>query len=886
MKFARYLEEQQQPEWTRAYIRYRPLKRLIKEVDAHRRARMALVRAQQPPSPPTFGFARTFTLSDHREQAHPPTATAHTNDNPPFHLARSLWAQAHPLGPADHTASVDMAEQGEAHARHRHSSSPHLPAAAADQPSPVSASGDASSTVAPAHAPKVHIASPPTSGSASPEEGSGLPPVPLPTQLSIDPHATIVPPYSATQTGTQSADKSSDEEKAPDEPTRALLHLLLATFDAEERKIFAVLDTEMARMLSFYEERRNEAETRFEQIAIQLKDLAEHRVRYRASLARAAHYPAYASGVSIPGRTSATIPRIVRKKASMEPPAAVAASAATAAAQEPSEENDPGYERRAQAIKAIHSVVPGAVNISLPPVSVAAVGATGFDPERYKSARRAVKGAMLELYRQLHILQTFQFLCRVGMVKILKKASKTWGVPVSEPYLAARVNNTALVTDDSVSQLVRATEDLYAAFYEHGDRKKAVERLRSTTGGTTIMPAPHHLSAFRAGLFTGVAVCATCAGLVQAMRPDTKERIPDWQALMRVYGAFMIVIVFAALYGINLLVWHNWRVNAPFIFQFDLRSTLHPMQYFPFPCLLTMILAIFFWLSFLDPFPGAIAPTTWPLVRLSPRYIARCCTANQICAGLGRCFCGAVDKPVSHIPHSLARVVCANGASPADWGHAPWYAVECAVQGLLPRRRDEQPAVLCLGALGIRMQLRRALALRILRLQQNVVAGRFVSFLPIPAFHAVLAALVRLAAHGPHPPGQRRQVCHGGVPVVHVCLLAIQWLVYVGPCGCRVRDCVERVLAVRISVGHPDGLVLAPATLATVPIPARHVVVQLAVVYVLHGDCDERVHPLRVVDLLLSRARLAATAGIHCRPTRNAPPVAVEPHSRRKRASW
>lgn len=796
MKFARYLEEQQQPEWSKVYIRYRPLKRLIKSVEARRRARMAYLRSQQPPNPPS-AFARTFTTSaslDHRPTTQRTTADRSVSPGDPssshpaasgspeqqgaqpsFHLARYLWDASSPTLSRDQPDGEKEKQRDGASSAvspgdpqvQRTLSSADLPSAAAatgaqltneeddakqypacpvPAPSaPVKEEKEANGTEETRrteehqvdHHPKVKILTPPdiskirarskhthfakhgVEGREHPQtqlddDAPVLPPVHLPPLLHIDPQATIIPPYCSQGSEKASPQKTSPDSSesqtasarasprdssatctkhiqpcpshsqtltdqdpgepdsaeipiAPDETpdgslpsataeetnaaNQALLTLILSSFDEEERKIFAVLDTEMARMLSFYEERRDEARTRFEQIALQLQELAEHRRRYRA--AKQTHHlnlnplPGQGSnsgleqndlGVSS-GRSSGVggsrvgvnlVPRaqgVLRHSASLHrigasllrpspghftpaqaaPPSEGKTSLDRGFSLSPDVQvEDPGQERRVEAMKAIPSKIPGA-----------GVGAGEFDPERYKSARRAMKLAMLELYRQLHILQSFQFLCRVGMVKILKKASKRFGVPVSEPYLQSRVNSTSLAEDDSVTQLAQATEELYAAFYEHGDMKKARERLRSMTGGTALVPSSHHWPAFQTGVFLGVAVCATCAGLVEAMHPDARTRIPQWERLMRLYGALMIMTTFGALYGINLLVWHRCRVNAPFIFQFDLRSAIHPIQFLPLPCLTTMLLAIFFWLSFLDPFPHAIAPTTWPLVRVS-----------------------------------------------------------------------------------------------------------------------------------------------------------------------------------------------------------------------------------------------------------------------------
>ena len=207
-------------------------------------------------------------------------------------------------------------------------------------------------------------------------------------------------------------------------------------------------------------------------------------------------------------------------------------------------------------------------------------------------------------------------------------------VPVADVYYQARVSPSKLITSQTVEKLIHSTEEIFIAYFEHGDRKKALSRLRISVAGNASQHPSHHLSVFKAGLFTGVALCATVAGLVTALHPDTRIRVPAWDSLLRVYGALYIPTVFALLFGINLAAWKSARISEyaivhmldallidlladwPFVFETDPRHTIDEHQYWQIPSLLLVVLSIFMWLSFLDPFPWAIAATTWPLVYL------------------------------------------------------------------------------------------------------------------------------------------------------------------------------------------------------------------------------------------------------------------------------
>lgn len=94
------------------------------------------------------------------------------------------------------------------------------------------------------------------------------------------------------------------------------------------------------------------------------------------------------------------------------------------------------------------------------------------------------------------------------------------------------------MASESVEKLIKSTEEIFTAYFEHGNRKKALDRLRVNASGQTVDPRhTHHLSVARAGFFVGVALCATVGGLIEAMHPDTQATIPQWRSLLRVYGA-------------------------------------------------------------------------------------------------------------------------------------------------------------------------------------------------------------------------------------------------------------------------------------------------------------------------------------------------------------
>lgn len=419
----------------------------------------------------------------------------------------------------------------------------------------------------------------------------------------------------------QPSDTKNRDLKEDREYLDSLNELIHSSFDTQEQMFFAALDGELDRIVTFYLERESDMTKRYEMLARQLEELAEHRREYKLL------HPS-SNSKNANGDLSSRLSKLVSPVA----PAYhnrndVARKPSQKLSKAPDTENhaqislsDPGDKRRAAALIKMLNVTGGSPSEEEDEEIRQAnrLAALSYDPERYKAARKKLKVAVLEYYKGLEILKNYKILNRTGFAKILKKFEKTTQVPCSNPYYKAKITPSVLVSSDTVERLIKSTEEIYTAYFEHGNRKRALERLRIQSSG---MSSPdqarlHHASTARTGFFLGITLCALVGGLVNMHHPDTQAAIPLWQSLMRVYGAEFLPIFFALLFGLNLAVWHHSRINTVFIFEWDVRHVLDYHQFFELPAFLLMLLAIAFWISFVNPFPDTIAPTTWPLVWL------------------------------------------------------------------------------------------------------------------------------------------------------------------------------------------------------------------------------------------------------------------------------
>lgn len=314
-------------------------------------------------------------------------------------------------------------------------------------------------------------------------------------------------------------------------------------FDDEERKFFGALDAELERIVDFFEAKESEMHKKYELLTRQLRELADHRREFKA-MQHAAPMSGQALsriglGSFMPGQAKSTLrkftPGLSQSTEAEDAEGSNGAQAKPSAAQQ---ELDEGDRRRSLALARMLEQGSDAERADAEIRRDLKAAATSHNPERYVHARKKLKAAMLEYYRGLELLRNYRILNRAGFTKILKKFEKTTGVAVADAYYHAKVSPSVLVCSTSIEKLLVSSEEIYTAYFEHGQRKRALARLRANTGGAAGEQHTHHMSASRTGFFLGIALCAVVAGIIEAMQQQTSRNdIPQWQALLRVYGA-------------------------------------------------------------------------------------------------------------------------------------------------------------------------------------------------------------------------------------------------------------------------------------------------------------------------------------------------------------
>ncbi|QRW04806.1 xenotropic and polytropic retrovirus receptor 1 [Ceratobasidium sp. AG-Ba] len=587
MKFARYLEETQTPEWKKAYIDYRGLKKRITAIrkanespriqGQHKAGDNRQSSATQP-SPGSLAAARRSYGAIGRT---PPNAvgrgsTSGVRRTPPSLIGFSPNGTIGRSPPAVHksTASGRMRISND-----ELGADFELP--------PAMDSVDSLKTISTSHAANVErrravpsrffsevLSAVPSRSSAfhQPTESEHIPTLPSPAAAApitdipsaIEPRSRRLYSFSGMRRRMTTGSRVTEPSHSPWAP--ASVEELLAGIGPNELAFFTAVDQELDKVDKFYSEREQDAKLKVATLKEQFNELRGHKP------------------ISDDAHQEGLWPGFLNLLDQIHVPLVTANT----------NNKSPDTSIKTGTPQANHGMHAGPSLI--------------HDPDAYQRAKKRLKKAVLEFYRGLELLQNYRILNVTGFRKALKKFEKTTKIPSQAIYMKERVETRSFASGETCDQLLKDIERIYARRFEKGDEKKARARLRATSRQTT-----HHFSTFRSGMLLGFAAPALAMGIYYAYQEERREQIPEWAALLQVYAALSIPVLFSLLIGLNVVAWARARINFIFIFELDARTVIDPREYIELPAFLFTTLAYAFWLSFSRAGAEHVASTTWPL---------------------------------------------------------------------------------------------------------------------------------------------------------------------------------------------------------------------------------------------------------------------------------
>lgn len=373
-----------------------------------------------------------------------------------------------------------------------------------------------------------------------------------------------------------------------------------------------MLDHELLKVETFYQQRENEAVKRGQELRDQLRDLAEHRRVFHETFPAGVPEWEVAVGHLLGAGTTSTaaaVPRPIQRLTRRRPNTSGVTSdeASSRAATPPGNRN--GY---------VNGKTYGTGNGTPNGKHVANKSdedeyremARQYDPERYQKYKKELRSAMLDYYRHLELIKNYRILNLTGFRKALKKFEKATKIICLELYTEDRISPCSFSRGETIDNLIKQTESLFTEHFEHGDGKKARDKLRGQDQSNS-----HYFSVFRSGIMLGLGVPPAILAIVKTFDPETRQAIPGYAALEQIYVGLYIPVIFAMLFEVNLMAYVAARINYEFVMELD-RPTLDFRSYFEIPAFFFMTLSYCFFFSFYRVATHSVAPTTWPLAWL------------------------------------------------------------------------------------------------------------------------------------------------------------------------------------------------------------------------------------------------------------------------------